>query len=148
MLTLSSCFYIIKSKFDIDTYVEWMNNFISICNNFNLVIYTNEESVHHIKTNGNPRIRVVIKPFDQFFCYKYKDHWIKNHEKNVMLNSQSQFNTAWELNMLWSEKIAFVQETIRNHYFDTEYYGWCDIGYFRNRQADTHTSNLMSWPSI
>jgi hypothetical protein len=66
----------------------------------------------------------------------------------VMLNSQSQFNTAWELNMLWSEKIAFVQETIRNHYFDTEYYGWCDIGYFRNRQADTHTSNLMSWPSI
>jgi hypothetical protein len=50
--------------------------------------------------------------------------------------------------MLWSEKIAFVQETIRNHYFDTEYYGWCDIGYFRNRQADTHTSNLMAWPSI
>jgi hypothetical protein len=65
-----------------------------------------------------------------------------------MLNSQSQFNTAWELNMIWSEKIAFVQETIRNQYFDTEYYGWCDIGYFRNRQADTHTSNLMSWPSI
>lgn len=148
MFTLSSCFYIIKSKCNIDTYVEWMNNFISICNNFNLVIYTNEESAQHIHTNGNPRIRVIIKPIDQFYCYKYREFWIRNHEKNVMLNSQSQFKTAWELNMLWSEKIAFVQHTIRNQYFDTEYYGWCDIGYFRNRQVDTHTSNLMSWPSI
>lgn len=148
MLTLSSCFYIIKSKFNIDTYVEWMNNFISICNNFNLVIYTNEESAQHIHTNGNPRIRVLIKPIDQFYCYKYRESWIRNHKKNAMLNSQSQFNTAWELNMLWSEKIAFVQDTIRNQYFDTEYYGWCDIGYFRNCQADMHTSNLMSWPTV
>ena len=148
MLTLSSCFYIIKSKFDANKYVEWMNNFISICNNFNLVIYTNEESAHYINTNGNPRIRIIIKPIEQFFCYKYKDHWIRNHEKNAELNHQSPFNTAWELNMLWSEKIAFVLQTITNRYFETEFYGWCDIGYFRNRIYDTHTSNLMSWPTL
>ena len=148
MLTLSSCFYIIKSKFDANKYVEWMNNFISICNNFNLVIYTNGESVHYIQTNGNPRIRVIIKPIEQFFCYKYKDQWIRNHEKNVALNQESPFNTSWELNMLWSEKIAFVQDTITNRYFETDFYGWCDIGYFRNRVFDTHTSNLLSWPII
>jgi len=147
MLTLSSCFYIIKSKFDANKYVEWMNNFISICNNFNLVIYTNKESAHHIQTNGNPRIRVIIKPIEQFFCYKYKDNWVQNHEKNAMLNHKSQFNTAWELNMLWSEKIAFVHDTITNRYFETDFYGWCDIGYFRNRAYDTHTRDLMSWPS-
>jgi hypothetical protein len=49
--------------------------------------------------------------------------------------------------MLWSEKIAFVKDTILNRYFETDFYGWCDIGYFRNRVYDTHTSNLMSWPS-
>jgi hypothetical protein len=65
-----------------------------------------------------------------------------------MLNDESRFNTAWELNMLWSEKIAFVQDTIANRYFETEYYGWCDIGYFRNRPCDTHTSKLMAWPTI
>jgi hypothetical protein len=148
MLTLSSCFYIIKSKFDTDKYVEWMNNFISICNNFNLVIYTNEESAPHINTCDNPRIRVIIKPIDQFHCYKYSESWIRNHAKNDMLNDESPFNTAWELNMLWSEKIAFVQDTIRNRYFETEYYGWCDIGYFRNRPCDTNTSKLMAWPTI
>jgi hypothetical protein len=125
-----------------------MNNFISICNNFNLVIYTNEESSHYIKTNGNPRIRVIIKPIEQFFCYKYKDHWVRNHEKNTSLNHESSFNTAWELNMLWSEKIAFVLQTITNRYFETDFYGWCDIGYFRNRRIDTHTRDLMCWPSI
>jgi hypothetical protein len=148
MLTLSSCFYVIKSKFDTGKYIEWMNNFISICNNFNLVIYTDKQSAPHINTRGNPRIRVVIKPIDQFHCYKYRDSWIQNHAKNVMLNAESQFNTAWELNMLWSEKIAFVQETVTNRYFETEYYGWCDIGYFRNRSCDTHTSVLMAWPTI
>jgi hypothetical protein len=41
--------------------------------------------------------------------------------------------------MLWSEKISFVKETMDNQYFNTEYYGWCDIGYFRNRSNDLHT---------
>jgi hypothetical protein len=65
----------------------------------------------------------------------------------VLLNAQSQFNTAWELNMLWSEKIAFVQETMTNRYFETEYYGWCDIGYFRNQPTDTNINMLMAWPN-
>ena len=32
---------------------------------------------------------------------------------------------------------------MNNHYFDTEFYGWCDIGYFR----DNSISNLKSWPN-
>jgi len=147
MLTLSTCFYNMKSKFDPSKYIDWMENFISISNNFKLVIYTNEESAPHINICQNPNIKIVIKPFDQFYCYKFQESWIKNHAKNTMLNEQSQFNTDWELNMLWSEKIAFVRETMRQKYFETEYYGWCDIGYFRNRQNDTHISDLMAWPN-
>jgi hypothetical protein len=79
---------------------------------------------------------------DQFYNFKYKDFWIKNHTKNSLLNDKS----CWELNMLWSEKIQFVKETTERKYFDTEYYGWCDIGYFRNREnLDLHTSFLSNW---
>lgn len=46
-LTFSSCFYIIKSKFDPRFYIEWMNNLISIVNKFNLVIYTDEKLQIH-----------------------------------------------------------------------------------------------------
>jgi hypothetical protein len=112
-------------------------------NNFNLVIYTDENSRSYIDTQGNPRIMVIIKPIDQFHHYKYKDFWIANHEKNLLLNDKS----CWELNMLWSEKIWFVKETIERKYYETDFYGWCDIGYFRNRPEDTHTTNLMTWPN-
>jgi hypothetical protein len=143
MITFTSCFYIIKSKYDVNKYIEWMNNFISIVNNFNLVIFTDENSSQYIDIKNNPKIKVIIKPMDKFFNYKYKDFWIQNHEKNVLLNDR----TCWELNMLWSEKIAFVKETIDKKYFDTDLYGWCDIGYFRNRINDLHTNNLNNWPN-
>ena len=146
-ITFSSCFYIIKSKHDPQKYIEWMNNFISIVNNFNLVIYTDENSIGYIDTKNNPKIKVINKPFHLFYNYKYKHSWIENHKKNVSLNG-----CCWEINMLWSEKIYFVKETFDNKYFDTDFYGWCDIGYFRNRNdylyIDTHTNELMNWPNI
>jgi hypothetical protein len=134
-----------KSKFDPSIYIEWMSNFISIVNHFNLVIYTDENSRKYIpeKTLENQRIKIVIKPLDQFYNYKYKDSWIENHKNNLMLNDK----TCWELNMLWSEKIMFVKETSERKYYDTEFYGWCDIGYFRNRDGDIHTTHLKNWCS-
>jgi hypothetical protein len=120
-----------------------MNNFISIVNNFNLVIYTDEESSKYIDIKENPRIKLVIKPLESFHNYKYKDYWIQNHEKNFLINDR----TCWELNMLWSEKIWFVNDTIQKKHFDTEYYGWCDIGYFRNRHNDLDTFVLQHWPN-
>jgi hypothetical protein len=118
-----------------------MNNFISIVNKFNLVIYTDENSFKYIDTKNNPKIKIIIKSLDKFYNYNYKDYWIKNHENNHLLNDKS----CWELNMLWSEKIQFVKQTYENKYFDTEFYGWCDIGYFRNRPHDIHTSRLTNW---
>jgi hypothetical protein len=49
--------------------------------------------------------------------------------------------------MLWSEKIHFVNETMCEKYFDTDFYGWCDIGYFRNRPNDMSNEQLTAWPN-
>jgi hypothetical protein len=134
-----------KSKFDPTTYIMWMNNFLSIVHNFNLVIYTDENSLEYIseELTDNPNILIVLKPIEKFYNYKYKDYWIENHKKNHLLNEIS----CWELNMLWAEKIWFVSGTIERKYFDTDFYGWCDIGYFRNRPEDLNTSFLSTWPS-
>jgi hypothetical protein len=145
-ITISSCFYIINSKFPPEIYIGWMNNFLSIVNNFNLIIYTDKNSVKYINKGANHNIKIIIKEIEQFYNYKYKDYWIKNHEKNYLINDKS----CWELNMLWSEKISFVNETIKNKYFDTEFYAWCDIGYFRNRNEDLNTDYLikLKWPNV
>ena len=143
-ITFSTCFYAIKSKFHADQYVQWMSNFISIVHSFYLVIYTDEHSLQYIPdVSSNPNIQVVLRPMDQLYNYKYKSFWIENHARNHLLKDKS----SWELNMLWAEKIHFVKDTIERKYFDTEWYGWCDIGYFRNREADTHITQLQQWPN-
>ena len=147
LLTLSTCWYILKSKFDSKTYLSWIKNILSIVNNFNLVIYTDKESFKqliNVLDISNKKIKIIIKPIEDFYTYRYKDFWIKNHERsNLNLHS----HTDWKLNMLWNEKVFLVNETISKKYFDTLYYGWCDIGYFRNRKNDLHTKYLSRWPN-
>ena len=58
-ITLSSCFYVIKSKFVPRIYVEWINI-------FNLVNYTDENSVKYIDIRNNPKIKIIIKPLEKF----------------------------------------------------------------------------------
>lgn len=146
LITFSTCWYILKSKFDNITYLQWIKNIVSIVNNFNLVIYTDTYSFKQLTSVinlSNKKIKIIIKPLENFYTYKYKNFWIKNHEKS---NLDLHVNIDWELNMLWNEKVFFVKETIKNKYFDTFFYGWCDIGYFRNRENDLHIKHLLNWP--
>lgn len=144
-ITFSTSWYRLKAKFDASVYLHWLDNMLSNVNHYHLIIYCDEISYKDLEKYAltNPRIKTVIFPLEKFHGYKYKDFWIKNHEKNIYLNQ----NTCWELNMLWNEKIWFVENTIREKYFETEYYGWCDIGYFRGRPNDLSVSFYGSWPN-
>ena len=139
MIVLSTGWYILKSKFNKNIYSEWINNFLSNVNKFKLVIYTNKESLYMIEPyESNPNIKIVLLEIEDFYNYKYKDYWIKNHEKNHLLNTK----ICWELNMLWSEKLSFVKKTIDENYFEGDWFGWCDIGYFRSAGFD-----IKKWPN-
>lgn len=141
-ITLSTCFYVVRSKFPPQTYIQWMAQFFFIVREFNLVVYTDELSSSFLPSNvHNPRIRVVIRPIEQFTTYKYKQEWIANQQIGAS-------TIPWQLNMLWNEKAFFVQETVRNKYFPASFYGWCDIGYFRNRIGrDMPLKKLLRWGS-
>ena len=147
-ITFSTCWYQFKAKFDFRVYAPWIRNMLSNVHAYNLVIYTDEVGRALFNFDAyaavNPRIRVVIKPFESFRNYALKDMWISNHDKNTLLNRL----VDWRVNALWSEKVHFVHETVTRKYFDTEYYGWCDIGYFRGRIGrDLSMSQLRGWPN-
>jgi hypothetical protein len=132
--TFATCWYRLNSKFPVDTYLGWMKHMLSEVNHYNLVLFTDEEGDKLLRNHfapyyfQNPRIKIVIKPIDQWYNYQYKPYWIENHAMNTLLNGK----TEWKLNMLWAEKIHFVNDARINKYFPpTEFYGWCDIGYFR-----------------
>lgn len=144
-ITFSTCWYVFKAKFDVNTYMGWIDKFLSNIENFYLVVYTDEKGMGYFdKYLSNPNIKFVIKPMEALYNYKYKDFWIENHKKNFFLNQM----VDWRVNMLWSEKIHFVDETIEKQYFpETRMYGWCDIGYFRNDGNSITTDEIKMWPN-
>lgn len=147
-ITFSTCWYQFKAKFDFSVYVPWIRNMLSNVRAYNLVIYTDEAGRAAFDFDAyaavNPRIRVIMKPFESFRNYALKDMWIANHVNNALLNKW----VDWRVNALWSEKVHFVHETATQKYFDTDYYGWCDIGYFRGRnKLDLPMSQLRGWPN-
>jgi hypothetical protein len=149
-ITLISCWYNMKSKFNVSTYRKWMSHLLNNVNNFNLVIFTNKDSyilLESIINTDNKKIKVILKEFDEFKTWQNIDNWKSNHEMNDLLNNKSRWNIDWKLNMLWSEKINFVNEACNQKYFDTEWYGWCDIGYFRG-ETSLKTEEIIRWPNI
>lgn len=140
-ITFSTSWYNLNSKFEHSKYVLWMNNMIPHVNNYYLVIYTDKKGYEFLfqyfeKHFQNPKIKICIKEMTDFYNYRYREKWIENHNKNTYLNTK----TEWKLHMLWAEKIHFVDETAKANPFQTEFFGWCDIGYFRN-------APVMGFPS-
>lgn len=137
MIIFSTAWYILKAKFNPNIYSKWIDNLLTSVNNFKLVIYTDKKSLDMIeKYKNNPNIKIILLELEEFYNYKYKDFWIKNHKINTGLNTL----VDWKVNMLWNEKIAFVEKTYKNNYFSGDWYGWIDIGYFRN-------GSLLNWPN-
>ena len=81
MITFSTCWYELKSKFNKKIYESWFSNFLLNVYNFNLVIYTDEKSKYLINDyiQNNNRIKVIILDMNEFYNYKYKENLIKNH---------------------------------------------------------------------
>jgi len=148
-ITFSTCWYQFKCKFTKEYFLYWIDNFLSnVHSKFFLVVYSDTESSECILPYlTNPNIKLVLKPYTDFHGYKYKDAWIENHENNELLNEY----TDWRVNMLWCEKVHFVYETIRRSNtlfgYKTDFYGWCDIGYFRGRPNDLLNTELIGWPN-
>jgi hypothetical protein len=136
-ITFVSCFYNIKSKHNANIYKDWASKLLNSKLNCNFVIYTNEESKSYIEefTRDKDNIKLVIKPLKSFAYYQFKDLWIENQTRNTTLSQVS-----WELVMLWCEKIEFIKDAMENKYFESEWLGWCDIGYFRKGGVD-------KWPN-
>ncbi len=140
LVTFATCWYALNSKFPVNTYLQWMRYMLQEVNTYYLVLFTDAAGEQILREHfgpayfNQPNLKIVQKSIEDFYNYKYKTHWVNNHEKNTLLNSKSE----WRLNMLWAEKTHFVNEVRAQQYFPpTEFYGWCDIGYFRDGPCPT-----------
>lgn len=135
-----TCFYKIKSKFDINTYIEWGKKFAKVLENQKVVIYTNKESIDVIQNifNNNSNIEFVIKEFEDFELYKYIDVIEKNIDKKYFPHH----DISRELILLWINRHLFLQEIKQKHIVD--FYSYIDLGYFREFKEQDFLINLDS----
>jgi hypothetical protein len=138
LVTFATCWYELTSKFQVTTYLNWMRHMLLELDNYYLVLFTDAAGEKLLRDYFapyyflNPHLKIIQKPCEQWYNYKYETQWKTNHAKNSLLNSR----TEWKLNMLWAEKVHFVDDARLQQYFPpTEFYGWCDIGYFREGQC-------------
>jgi len=149
IITFITAWYDLGSKFAKEQYYIWAENLLKNVRKFNLIVYVDNNEVKTLinkLSNNNPLIYVIILPFDELFLMKqYSTLFEENHKYNKELNRL----ISWKLLILWCSKQYFVEmsenEIInKNKKYPTQitkYYGWIDIGYFRNTSNHNKINN-------
>lgn len=123
--TVVTAYYKIRSKFSSDQYDKWMQSFLQVP--FNLVVYTDEESAPLIKKyRGDLPLKLIIKDFKELYHYSFYEEYKK------MYANDSNKQHSPELYIIWAEKVKFVIDAIKNNYYNSDFFVWCDIGILRN----------------
>ncbi len=141
MVTLVSCFYQLKNKHKNNEFVNWIGKFACI-QKCTILVYTDKRTYPLLQPilQGNLRITIVLRELEEFSTYSLKDKWQYNHSINPELNKLIE----WKVNMLYAEKIAFVQDA-QKRCPEEEWFIWCDIGYFRRTIT---REQLYQWPNL
>jgi len=126
--TIVTAYYEFPSKRPPSVYHEWMHNFLTT-NNSPMVIFCEKEmsnKISHLRS-WNPNTLIVEREFTQLYCNKWHDYWVRDlaRDREKCHNEQ--------LYIIWHEKTKFVEEAIKLDPFGTDYFSWCDMGYFRDK---------------
>jgi hypothetical protein len=135
-VTLVSAFYIFKSKFHVNKYLEWIQNFMKIKSN--RIIFTNKDTLPYIQQFDITKNTIyIIVEIPDFLTSKYNEIW----EKQIELDHE-EYHTI-NLYKIWAEKSEFLRKAIELNHYSTDYFVWCDVGCFRN-QSRIH--EFVNWP--
>jgi hypothetical protein len=144
-LSLITAWYSFKNKFNEETYGKWITYFLENIHNVYVIVFTDTHGYERLSSFSEKysNIQVIIKEFKDLEGYSQETFWRENHTKNVLLKDR----ISWELNVLWNEKIRFVKLARDLGFIKTDWFGWCDIGYFRGRPNDISIERISGIPS-
>lgn len=121
--TIVTAFYIMKSKFSLDKYKEWISNFLGL--HTNCICFTNEETRSwFLECFDVSKIHFILFDMNDFITSKYD--WEEQYQMD-----DEKFHTR-ELYMVWNEKINFLKKATEINPFHTEWFLWCDMGSMRS----------------
>jgi len=141
--TIVTCYYRFPSKHSYENYDAWMTNFLTTVDN-EMIIFCDAESFEKVKTlrkEFEDVTDIFVLPLEETYCGQqvYQEIWKKDWQRDT---EKSIHNP--NLYIIWNEKSMFLNRAISINPFETEFFMWCDIGCFRNKE-DMHL--FKNWPS-
>ena len=115
-LTCVTCYYPVKNKHG-DNYLNWFKNTLVI--NCPYVIFTEIQHIPMLKSfRGDLPTYFIELNIENFHTYQYATRMITHpvHCPSV------------ELNLIWNEKIFFMDRASELNYFNSEWFKWIDAG--------------------
>lgn len=135
MTTVVSAYYDMKSKFGHEVYLGWIKDFMKL--KCDTVFYTDSESLSTLQEMAEnadrQNIKFIVLPRDEWMAYQLhgKEFWDRQREIDTD-NTPSAPDHSQDLYCIWYEKMYFVQRTIKDNPFNSEYFIWCDAGAIRD----------------
>ena len=129
--TIVTAFFRSPSKHSSDKYDTWMTNFLTTVNN-EMVIFCDHTSFEFIKSlrkNFISKTILIQIEIEDLYCYKFVDYWKKDFERDTEKHIHN-----INLYIIWNEKPMFVRKAMNLNAFNSEFFMWCDIGCFRNKE--------------
>lgn len=142
-ITIVSCFYLLEnSKHENINYVFWLINFFKI--ETPKIIYTDKKTFDKLFFKIKPitHLKFIICEIEDFKTHKLlvNQDWNKQHDKDP----EKKIHNI-NLYKIWNEKTEFLNKSIKNNYFNSEYFFWCDAGIFRDENLQQKYRN---WPNL
>jgi protein YibB len=138
----------------IETYLRYMDNILSLKSN--IVIYCDidlKERIFETRQLYDKNLQntvLVVTPFNELDCYKH----FYSRVKTVMLTekfkkeNQGSIESIYpEYNIINFNKISFVNNTINDNPFKTDYFLWIDAGFFHENFPKQYRETLYPNPN-
>jgi len=126
-LTAVSGYWIVKNKHD-TKYLKWFERTLKI--NCPYIFFGNEYTIEIAKIyRGSLPTHYIECEIEDFHTYKYKDRIVTHpiHCPSV------------ELNLIWNEKVFFMEKALRLNLYNSEFFMWVDAGICTYRNIDPPT---------
>eukprot|EP00985_Skeletonema_marinoi_P026668 scaffold20879_cov197-Skeletonema_marinoi.AAC.1 len=144
--TIVTAYFKIKSKHTHTEYNQWMGNTMSLHDP--MVIYTSPDLVPAIKRLRSHALEhTMVIPMELHEMrmptqYGIQPFWEKQHAMDPEKTIHKSYHFYW----IWNEKLEFLRRTIAENPFQSNFFAWVDIGYFRTPKYN-HQVMLKQIPS-
>jgi len=129
--TLVTGWFTMKSKFPSVQYIEWMSNLLQLTDA--MVIFTEADSADMMlskRAGLEASTFIVPTRLDQgYVAQRYgEEFW----DAQFQCDPENYVHKSTSLYWVWLEKSNFLKQAIELNPFESEFFAWVDVGYFRS----------------